>query len=445
MVNGDILKKIVKFAIPCIWVRIIQNIYPLMDSLVVGKILNLESISAVGISGSLYALFNDTIIGLVSGFGIVAGKKYGAKATKDVTAVFYNSLFASTVLCVIVAASGIIFSRQMLSLLDTPENLMQYAKEYCVVLFIGFVPNMLYNFMGEMLRAVGNSKMPLFLLIVSFSVHLILLYPLTQWFGVRGTAFATVISYVVTVIYGAVYIHRKIPEFKFSLPEIKFDYGILKECFRIGVPMGLTSFVVMFGVLILSFVTNNIGTEHIAAYSCASKIGYIITTPIFGFATALAVFTSQNFGAKNFGRIQSGIRKTLKLIFVVDICIAAVVLVCSKPLLWFLLNGNNVAVDAGYLYILIRCMSMFFLTPAAVYKNVLPAIDKPLFSTLSGFLEIGIRFLVPLLLSQALGFSVVPLTDTFTWCMLAVLLTVSYNFAFKKYKKGGNYNEKQIV
>lgn len=434
MTNGSIVKGVTRFAIPCILARVIQNIYPLLDSLIVGKILNLESLSAVGIAGSLYALFNDTLVGLVAGFAIIVSKKYGAEKKKEVAEGFYNALTLSLVLCGVASVLGIVFSDGMLTLLRTPAALMDCAKEYIVVMLLGLIPNMLYNFISEMLRAVGNSKMPLYLLVVSSVVHLALLYPLTLAFGVRGTALANIVSYVVTVVFGAIYIKKKVPAFR-KEDKLCLDTNTMRECMSIGMPMSLTNLVVMLGVLMLSFVTNTIGTEYVAAYSCASKIGYIVTTPIFGFATALAVFVSQNYGAENYDRIKQGIRSTLFVVYGVNIAIAAAVFALLKPMLNFMLDGNAVAVKAGCLYLLIRCVSMLVLTPAAIYKSILPAIGKPFFSTLSGFMEIGARFMFPLLLSQTLGFSVVPLTDTFTWCLLTALLVPAYYYEFKKIMK----------
>ncbi len=201
--------------------------------------------------------------------------------------------------------------------------------------------------------------------------------------------------------------------------------------------MALTGFVVTLGVLILSFISNNIGTEYTAAYSFASKIGYIMTTPIFGFATALAVFASQNFGRGNLDTIRVGVRKSVLVVFGIDLCVLLIALPVSKPLLYFALDENEIAVSAGYTYLLIRSLSMFILTPAAIYKSLLPAIGKPFFSTFSGFVEIGIRFVFPLLFSQLLGFKVIPLTDSFTWLILAVFLTAAYHHEFNKIYKDG--------
>lgn len=431
----NMIKNIIKFAIPCVLMRIVQNLYPLLDTFIVGKVLDLNSLSAVGVAGSLYSLFNDTLLGLVSGFSIVVGQKFGKDTKKGVAEAFYTSLVASVIVCIAVSGIGILFSEKFLLLLDTPKNLLDCANDYIVTLLFGFVANMLYNFISQMLCAIGNSKMPFLLLIVSSVIHLILLYPLTSYFGVRGTAYTTIISYIVTVVFGAVYIHKKVNVFRFPIREFRLKYAVLKECFHMGMPMSLTNLVVQLGILILNFVSNNIGTEYIAAYSCASKIGYIMTSPLFGFATALAVFTSQNFGAGNFKNIKIGINKTMLFVHLLNACILVITLMIANPLLGYILDENDIAVKAGFTYLLIRGLSMFVLTPAAIYKSVLPAIGNPFFSTFSGFLEIGVRFVFPLLFSKALGFNVIPLTDTFTWIILAVLLTAAYYYEFKKVQK----------
>lgn len=435
MVNGNIVKSIVSFALPCIWIRVAQNLFPLLDSFIAGKLLNLDSLSAVGLAGSLYSVFIDTFIGLLSGFAIIAGKKCGAGEKETLTSVFRHSLLAACVLGLAVSVLGITFLEPMISLLNTPANLVAYTKQYLTVLFIGLIPNILYHFTGEMLRAVGNSRTPLHLLLISFAVHLVLLYPLTKGFGIAGTAWATVLSYAIAAIIGALYIHKKEKAFRFSFHRFQMEAGVLKECFSIGLPMALTSLVVMLGVLILGFVTNRIGSDYVAAYSAASRVGYIMTTPIFGFAAALAVFVTQNLGAGQLDRIRLGVRKIMVLVLIGNVCIAAAVFLTAKPLLQYILEGSATAVRAGCLYLAIRCLSMFILTPAAIYKSVLPALGRPFFSTLSGFLEIGVRFVFPLLFSQALGFAAVPLTDTLTWLMLALLLGGAYAYEFRQIQK----------
>lgn len=432
MAEGNVLKSIIKFAFPCILIRLIQNLYPLLDSAIAGRLLDLENLSAIGVSGSLYSLFNEMLVGLVSGFAIVASKKYGEKNNDDVRSVYMHSFLISIFLCLVISFLGICFSEQMLLALKTPVSILKYAKQYLFVMFLGFLPNALYNFFCEMIRALGDSKKTFYLLVVSSVFHFLLLVPFTKAFAISGTALASVTSYLLTDLLAAILIAKKFPVFKIRVHRVAIEKSIMKECFSIGFPMLLTNFVTMLGVLLLNRITNAIGADYIAAYACASKIGYVITTPIFGFAASLAVFTSQNYGAREFSRIKEGIRKTMRLVLALDMALLLFSMLLSKSVLYLILGENETAIRAGMLYLTIRCCAMFILTPAAIYKSVLPAIGKPFFSTLSSFIEVGIRFLFPMLFANLLGFASVPLTDAFTWLVLAIFLALAYHLEFQK-------------
>jgi len=437
MTEGNILRKIGIFAIPCILTRVFQNLYNLIDSAMVGQVFGVASLAAVGVAGSIIALFNDTFFGFVSGFSIVAAKKYGAGDMDGVKKIFVNALAITALLGVAVSVMGALFAREMLVLMQTPEENMADAMKYTVVVFLGMWSMVFYNFFAEMLRAVGNSKMPLIFLIFSFVFHALLNVVLLFWFdtGVAGAALSTVISQIASVVLCVVYTYSKMPCFKIKLEDIRIDLESVGECMKMGVPMAVTNFVVMFGVIILSFVTNKMGTEYIAGYSCASKIGYIITAPLFGFASAVSVFVSQNMGAGKFDRVKEGVRKTLIFVTLVNAVLFLLTKLIERPLLSYLLSGDEVGTEAGLMYLDIRICAMFVLTFAAVFKNVTSSLGKPFFPMISGFLEIAVRYIIPLSLTSVLGFAAVPITDAITWTMLAIFLTPAYIYEFNKIKK----------
>lgn len=444
MTEGSIFKKICIFAVPCILGRILQNLYNLTDSVIVGNALDINALAAVGATGSIISLFTDTIIGLMSGFSVTAAKKYGSKNFEELKKVFFNSLIITLISSIVISVAGAFFARNMLVLMNTPPDILDLATKYLVIIFMGMTATSFYNFLCEMLRALGNSREPLIFLLISSIIHiaLILVFLFGFKLGVIGAALSTVISQIIAVVMCGIFIYKRVPLFKLKKADFKLDSAILKECLHIGIPMAVTNFVVMFGVIILSFVTNGIGTEYIAAYSCASKIGYIVTTPIFGFATAASVFVSQNLGAGNFSRIRQGVKTTNITVTLINIILFIAVFFLARPLLEFMIKDSETAVSAGVMYLNIRCASMFVLTLAAVYKSVLTGLGRPLFPTLSGFMEIIVRYVVPITLSQSLGFASVPLTDSLTWLMLALFLTPVYFYEFKKLKKQGENHEK---
>ncbi|NLE12079.1 MAG: MATE family efflux transporter [Clostridiales bacterium] len=434
MTSGSILKKICIFAAPCILGRVLQNLNNLVDSVIAGQALDMNALAAVGATGSIIGLFTDTIIGLMSGFSIIAGRRCGSGDHAGLRKVFANSLIISAGAGLFVSLFGALLARGMLSLMKTPADIIDGATVYLTIIFMGMWTTVFYNFLCEMLRAIGNSRTPLIFLIISSAVHFLLLLVLLFVFdlGIVGAALSTIISQAGAALMCALYIKKKVPEFRILPGDMKPDREVLGECLRIGIPMATTNFVVMFGVIILGFVTNRIGTDYVAAYSTASKTGYIITTPIFGFATAASVFVSQNLGAGRLDRIKEGVRKVLLLITAINAVLFTVMLFAARPLMSLMIDGGSVAVDAGVLYLRVRCTAMFILTLAAVFKPVLAALGRPLFPTISGFIEVAVRYIVPLTLTPLLGFAAVPLTDAIIWLILAVFLTGAYIFEFNR-------------
>ncbi len=446
MTTGNILKKITIFALPCILVRVLQNLYTLVDSVVIGRAVDSVALAAIGATGSVISLFTDTIIGLMSGFSVVAGKKYGSNDIVGLKKVFSNSLIVAVTVSALLTVFGTIFARNILILMDTPAEILDDATLYLKIIFIGISTSVLYNFLCEMLRALGNSREPLIFLFAASCIHIALIFVFAYCFkmGVAGAALSTVLSQLCAVIMCIYFINKKVPLYKIKISDLRICKATLRECLHIGIPMAVTNFVVMFGVIILSFISNNIGTEYVKAYSCASRIGYIITTPIFGFSTAASVFVSQNLGAGNIDRIKSGVRQVNIIITLTNVVLFIIALLTMRPLLSFIIKDSAVAVDAGVLYLKMRCTAMFILTFASVYKTVLTGLGKPLFPTISGFLEIIVRYLIPIMFSAKLGFVSIPLTDAVTWLVLAVFLTPCYIYEIKKLQKAGlAVNEKQ--
>lgn len=312
---------------------------------------------------------------------------------------------------------------------------------------LGFSTTVFYNFYCEMLRAVGNSRTPmLFLLLVSV-LHILLAVLLqAKWnLGVLGAALATVISQAVAVALCVGYARRKVPCFRIRRADWRLDGAMLKECLHIGVPTMMTNFIIAFGTIILQFVTNGIGTEYVTAYTCASRIGYILTTPITGYAVALAVFVAQNCGAGNLPRIRSGIRKTGILLLLCNIVLWAISQFAARPLLALMITDNAQAVEAGVMYLRVRSLAMFILPVGCCCKSVLNALGKPLFPTLSGILEIAVRYAAPLVLvAHGAGFLSVPLTDAAAWTAIAVFLALAYLIEMQKIEKM-DFHEKQHV
>lgn len=424
---GKELPILISFSIPVIIGIILQNAYNLIDAVIVGDLIDTNALSAVGSTGAVTSLIISTIQGLTNGFAVVLGKKYGEGSMENVKRIFYNSLMLTLILCPIITIAGMVFTKDIVVVMRTDINLIPAASEYLFIVLAGSSMTLLYNFFAEILRALGNSKAPLIFLAVSCVIHVILNYLLIGGFnmGVSGAALSSVLSQAISVVLCIIYIRKQIP-FLFSRGERKLDGESVKELLSVGIPMGLTNFVVHFGVLILQFVTNAIGTAYVATYTLASRIGYMLTAPVSGVTSALASFVSQNFGAQKTERIRKAIFLSNALLFAVNAVLFILVFFFGKQLLGALSGFDPFIMEHGRTYLLIRMLSAFALTVASTLKGAFPSIGRVMLPMISGIVEVIVRFIAPFTLTDRLGFIGIPLTDTCIWVVLALYFLVAY-------------------
>lgn len=446
LTSGSVVKGLFIFALPCVLSGILQNLYNVVDSVIVGRMIDTRTLAAVGATGSLVSLFTSSISGLMSGFSVVAGRRYGAGDHDGLKKVFANAFVLATLVSLLITVLGVVLARGMLTLMRTPADIIDGATRYLAVIMLGFSTTAFYNFYCEMLRALGNSRAPMLFYVGASVAHIFLaIFFIKLNMGVVGAALATVLSQAAAVAACVIYTLKKVLLYRFSKADLALDGQVVRECLRIGMPTMATNFIVAFGVIILQFVTNGIGTEYVTAYSCASRIGYIITTPITGFSMAVSVFAAQNRGARNPARIRQGVRATLLILTGLNVVLFALSYVISPSILRLMITDGEKAIEAGVMYLKVRCTAMFVLAVASVYKLVLTGLGKPLFPTASGVLEIVVRYAATLwMVSRGVGFLSVPLTDASAWVAIAVLLFIGYLVEMKKIERECAH-EKQAV
>ena len=446
LTRGGVARGLTLFALPCVLSGILQNLYNIVDTVIVGRMIDTLTLAAVGATGSLVSLFTSSVMGLMSGFSVVAGKRYGAGDYAGLRRVFANALLLSAIASVLVSGLGVAFARGMLALMRTPADIIDASTTYFAAIMAGFSATVLYNFYCEMLRALGNSRAPMLFFAGASVLHIALAILFIRLdMGVAGAALATVLSQAAAVAACVIYTVNRAPLYRFSARDLLPDGALIRECLSVGVPTMATNFIVAFGVIILQFVTNGIGTEYVTAYSCASRIGYIITTPITGFSSAAAVFAAQNLGAGNAKRIREGVRTTLVILTGLNVILFILSYFVSPLILRLMITDGEEAVSAGILYLKVRCTAMFILAVASVFKLVLTGLGRPLYPTLSGVLEIAVRYAAPVaMVARGVGFLSVPLTDASAWAAIAVLLFGGYLIEMKKIERTCAH-EKQAV
>ncbi len=354
LTKGKESSLILKFALPMLFGNVFQQLYNVVDSIIVGNFIGKEALAAVGASFPLIFAFLSLIIGIASGSTIVISQYFGAKeiekVKRTIDTLFIFLFFASIVISII----GIIFSEDIFRFLKLPEEVIPQAKIYFNIFIGGVIVSFGFNGTSAILRGLGDSKTPLYFLIVSTFANIAfdLLFVLVFKWGIAGVAIASVLAQGGAFLTAVIYLNRKHEIIQFSLTNLIFDKTIFKKSLRIGLPTGIQQTFVAIGMTALIGIVNKFGTNVIAAYSVVMRIGSLATLPAMNFAQALSTFVGQNIGARKMERINTGLIATLKMSSLVSLGVSAFVLLGATFLMNLFTNDPEVIrIGREYLFI----------------------------------------------------------------------------------------------
>ena len=358
---------ILKFALPMLLGNVFQQLYNIVDSIIVGNFIGKEALAAVGASFPIIFGFLSLIIGIASGSTIVIAQYFGAKdiekVKRTINTLFIFLFFASILISII----GIYFSENIFRLLRLPEEIIPQAKTYFNIFIGGVIVSFGFNGTSAILRGLGDSKTPLYFLIVStfFNITLDLLFVLVFKWGIAGVAIASVIAQGGAFLTAIIYLNRNHKIIRFSFTKLVFDKDIFKKSIRIGLPTGIQQTFVAAGMMALISIVNGFGTNVIAAYSVVMRISSLASLPAMNFAAALSSFVGQNIGAKKIERVRSGFISTLKMSSLVSITVSAFVLLGSGFLMNLFTNDAEV-IRIGKEYLMI--VGAFYVIFSAMFS-----------------------------------------------------------------------------
>ncbi len=354
LTKGKESSLILKFALPMLFGNVFQQLYNVVDSIIVGNFIGKEALAAVGASFPLIFAFLSLIIGIASGSTIVISQYFGAKeiekVKRTIDTLFIFLFFASIVISIV----GIILSENIFRFLKLPEEVIPQAKIYFNIFIGGVIVSFGFNGTSAILRGLGDSKTPLYFLIVSTFANIAfdLLFVLVFKWGIAGVAIASVLAQGGAFLTAVIYLNRKHEIIQFSLTNLIFDKTIFKKSLRIGLPTGIQQTFVAIGMTALIGIVNRFGTNVIAAYSVVMRIGSLATLPAMNFAQALSTFVGQNIGARKMERVNTGLIATLKMSSLVSLGVSAFVLLGATFLMDLFTNDPEV-IRIGKEYLLI--------------------------------------------------------------------------------------------
>ena len=389
LTQGNELKTIFYFSLPILIGNLFQQLYNVVDSIIVGNYLGKESLAAVGFSYQINFLLVAFSTGISMGASVLISRYFGAKKMNYVKKVIDTGFVFSVVLSVLIAVLGIYFSYTILVSFRVPEELLFMANDYLKIIFIGVIPTFAYNALTNILIGVGDSKTPTYILIAATFLNIVLditFIKIFQW-GVSGAAIATVISQLFSFIVCMIYMYYHYAEFYIHVNSLQFDWQQLKQSLIIGLPATLQQVFIGVGFMSIQFLINGFGTDCMAAYTAASKVDSFAEMPALNLGRALTNFTAQNYGANQKDRIIKGGKYTLFM--GVGISLLLSVIICLFPTMFlsmFNRDTNVLQIGSGYL----RIVSAFYFIFAAmqILNGLLLGYGKPFVPMLGSILSL---------------------------------------------------------
>lgn len=431
---GKPLNLILAFMFPIFIGNIFQQCYNLVDALIVGRTIGIKALGAVGACAPLIFFFISFIFSSTQGFTVVLAQKFGARDYKNVRKSLSTSLVLSAILTFALTALSAPFSYQFLKLLNTPTDIIDLATTYLFIMFIGFFATVFYNLASNVIRALGDSKTPLyFLIFASFlNVFLDLIFIIKFHWGIAGAGWATVLSQLIATILSVLFMFWKFPILRLKKEDWKLEKDFVLEHINIGIPMGVQMSILTIGIIVLQFVLNGLGSIAVAAYTTAMRIEQLFTQSLVALGATIATYTAQNFGANKFGRIKQGAKISVTIAF--GICIFSILILAffsNEFISMFMSEKNSEILLLGSEYLHITMIFLIFLGFLLIFRNILQGMGEVVAPLLSGFAELIMRAIFAVALGNYFGFTGICFATPAAWISATIVLFLGYKINLK--------------
>lgn len=435
LTNGSPTKLILYFMLPIFFGNIFQQFYHFIDALIVGRVLGVKALAAVGSTGALIFFIISFIFSATQGFTVVTAQKFGARDYDSVRKSLAVSIILSAVLTLFLTLISAPFSYQLLALLRTPSDIIDLASTYLFIMFAGIVATVFYNLSSNVIRALGDSKTPLyFLIFASFlNVFFDLLFILKFNAGIAGAGYATVLSQAISTILCVTFMFTKFPILRLKKDDWKNSKAFYMEHLNIGIPMGLQMSVLSFGIIAMQFVLNSLGSSAIAAYTTGCRVEQLFTQSYVALGATMAVFSAQNFGAKKLSRIKEGSKSAIRIAACISIFAIIILSLFSNQLIaLFMTEIDNQIVILASRYLHITMFSFICLGLLLIYRNILQGMGNVIAPLSSGAAELIMRTLCAFIFGHYFGFTGICIATPAAWLSAAIVLYICYKIGIIK-------------
>ena len=441
MTKGNPVKLILLFSIPLLIGNVFQQFYSMVDTIIVGRFVGVDALAAVGATGSMVFLVNGFATGLTSGFAVLVSQKFGAKDENGLRKAVASAVTLTVISVIVVTLVSLIGAKPLLKLMNTPENIMGDAHTYIKIIYGGVVATVAYNLIASILRALGDSKTPLYFLIVSSVLNVILdlVFIINFKMGVAGAAYATIISQGVSAILCLIYTYKRFTILRLKKEDFNVKRKYYHKHLKIGIPMALQFSITSIGIMTVQGALNVFGSTVIASYTAASKALQLVMQPAITFGVTMATYCGQNLGAKEYGRIKEGVKECTKISIITSIIAGAVLMFLGKYFVMMFISNPDAEV-LKYAQQVLDISAIFFIPLGLIfiYRNALQGIGDSFVPMMAGVYELVARAIVAFTLPRYLYFIGICLADPVAWFAAVIPLGITYFRRIKSLLKHGN-------
>ena len=445
MTKGNPLKIFIFFSIPLLIGNVFQQLYSMVDTIIVGRFVGVDALAAVGSTGSMFFLVNGMILGLTSGFGVLVSQKFGAKDEVGIKKAVASNIKITLISTLLMTIIALLVKNPLLRIMNTPENIFDNANAYITIIFAGLITQALYNMSAGILRALGDSKTPLYFLIISSILNVILdlVFIINFKMGVSGAAYATNIAQGFSALLCLIYSYKKFQVLRLKKEDFKVESNYYTKHLKVGIPMGLQFSVTAIGVIIVQSAINVFGSIVIASYTASSKVLQLVMQPSISFGVTIATYAGQNLGARRFDRIKNGMKIMNKVSIVTSLIAGAVLVLLGKYFVTLFIENPTPEIF-DYAQQVFNYSAVFFIPLGFifVYRNVLQGMGESFVPMMAGVYELVARAIVAFTLPKFIGFTGICLSDPIAWIAAVIPLMITY---YKKMKKIEDENKEGIA
>lgn len=435
MTTGSPVRLIIGFAIPMFLGMLFQQFYSMVDTIIVGKYLGVNPLAGVGSTTSLNFMVIGFCTGVCNGFAIPVAQMFGAREEVRLRKFVTNSAWLCIGFSVAMTLAVVALCRPILTLMNTPAEIFEYAYIYILIIFWGIPCTFLYNVLAGIIRSLGDSRTPVVFLAVSSAINIVLdiVFILFFHMGVEGPAIATVISQGVSGVICLFYMKKKFPILKASREEWRPDGKYMKRLCFMGIPMGLQYSVTAIGTIVLQAAINGLGAAVVAGVTAAQKINAFISCPVEAIGQTMAPYTGQNMGAGKLDRIGKGLRDASLVGFIMSAVCFAIALLTGRQLSLLFVDAAETEIIAYSYQFLLYCTGGYcLLTLVNTVRFTIQGMGFSVFAITSGVMEMIARILASTVIADRVGFMGICLAHPLAWVFADAFLIPAFFWCRKR-------------